>query len=214
MGARCPAGLLLDFDGTLADTLSSLKSIYRTFLEERNSAPSDAEFDELNGVTLPQAIAVLRTRHGWDPSEAELLAAYQARVRDLYPGTQPARGARELLAFARAQRMPVAVVTSGRRDEIAPWLERHGLLDDVAAIVGGDDVTRGKPDPEPYHAAARALGVRAGDCAAIEDSPIGARAALAAGAAVLLLAPATLEGATPCADLGDALAWLRRRCSG
>ena len=54
-----------------------------------------------------------------------------------------------------------------------------------AASITGDEVTNGKPDPEPYRAAANALGVDAARCVAIEDSPTGVASALAAGCATL-----------------------------
>ena len=54
-----------------------------------------------------------------------------------------------------------------------------------ATIVVGDEVAVGKPDPEPYLAAARALGVDTADCVAIEDSPTGLRSAEASGCAVI-----------------------------
>ncbi len=54
-----------------------------------------------------------------------------------------------------------------------------------AASITGDEVTSGKPDPEPYRAAAAALGVDPADCIAIEDSPTGVASALAAGCATL-----------------------------
>ena len=50
-----------------------------------------------------------------------------------------------------------------------------------AAVITGDEVEHGKPHPEPYLAAARALGVQVGDCVAIEDSPTGVCSAVAAG---------------------------------
>jgi beta-phosphoglucomutase-like phosphatase (HAD superfamily) len=56
-----------------------------------------------------------------------------------------------------------------------------------AAVVTGDVVERGKPDPEPYQTAASLLGVAAEDCVAIEDSDNGARSAEAAGARVLVV---------------------------
>jgi len=52
----------------------------------------------------------------------------------------------------------------------------------IRVVVAGDDVTRGKPDPEPYLTAAARLGVDPRDCVAIEDSPGGLRSAMAAGA--------------------------------
>ena len=48
-------------------------------------------------------------------------------------------------------------------------------------MITGDEVEHGKPHPEPYWAACRGLGVEAGDCIALEDSPTGVRSAVAAG---------------------------------
>jgi len=52
-------------------------------------------------------------------------------------------------------------------------------------VVTGDEVSHGKPHPEPYRAAARLLGVSPEDCVAIEDSPTGVRSAVAAGVPTL-----------------------------
>jgi len=52
-------------------------------------------------------------------------------------------------------------------------------------VVTGDRVTHGKPHPEPYETAVRDLGVEAGECVAIEDSPTGVRSAVAAGVPTL-----------------------------
>jgi len=54
-----------------------------------------------------------------------------------------------------------------------------------AAVVAGDEVTRGKPHPEPYLTAAARLGVAPGECVAIEDSPTGVASAVAAGVPTL-----------------------------
>ncbi len=55
----------------------------------------------------------------------------------------------------------------------------------MSAVITGDAVTRGKPDPEAYLLAAERLGVRAADCIALEDSPTGVAAAVGAGCATL-----------------------------
>jgi len=69
---------------------------------------------------------------------------------------------------------------------VAPILA--ALPDDTfSAIVTGDIVERGKPDPEPYLTAARMLGVRPADCLAIEDSNTGTVSAVAAGCQVLVV---------------------------
>ncbi len=55
------------------------------------------------------------------------------------------------------------------------------LLDAFAVVVTRDDVTNGKPHPEPYQLACLRLGVPAGGCVAVEDAPAGVASALAAG---------------------------------
>lgn len=112
-----------------------------------------------------------------------LLDDVVARVRHEVPW-QP--GARELLADLAAADVPCALVTMSWRRFVVPVLE---ALDAGAfkAMATGDEVSRGKPHPEPYLAAALMLGVEASPCVAIEDSETGARSAEAAGCTVLVV---------------------------
>jgi beta-phosphoglucomutase-like phosphatase (HAD superfamily) len=87
--------------------------------------------------------------------------------------------------FVAAHGIPLALATSS-----GPALvrERLGvLLPAFAAVVTRADVARGKPHPDLYLEAAARLGVPPADCLAVEDSPTGARSALAAGMAVVVV---------------------------
>jgi beta-phosphoglucomutase-like phosphatase (HAD superfamily) len=64
-------------------------------------------------------------------------------------------------------------------------LQRLGLRRYFGVLVSGQDVTRGKPDPEPYLLAAACLGVPPGQCVVFEDAAVGVRAAKAAGMACI-----------------------------
>jgi HAD superfamily hydrolase (TIGR01509 family) len=75
----------------------------------------------------------------------------------------------------------LAIATSTPRANAELVLEGLGLADDFAAIVSGEAVTRGKPDPEGFLLAARRLGVEAVGCVVLEDAPAGIEAARAAG---------------------------------
>jgi spore germination protein YaaH len=89
-------------------------------------------------------------------------------------------GARELLASLAKAGVPTALVTmSWRRfaEAVVDALPPNSFT----VVITGDEVTQGKPHPEPYLAAAAALGVHPHDCVAIEDSPTGVRSAVAAG---------------------------------
>ena len=86
------------------------------------------------------------------------------------------------------------VATSTRRSRAEPKLAAVGLLPRVHGMVCGDEVSRGKPAPDIFLAAAARLGVAVANCLVLEDSNAGVRGALAAGARVVmvpdLLAPA------------------------
>jgi sugar-phosphatase len=96
---------------------------------------------------------------------------------------QPLPGAPEALRAAAACKLKLAVVSSSPRAVIERFLEKLGVahLVDQHARIGGDDVRNGKPDPEGFLMAARALDVDPDDALVFEDSRAGLLAARAAG---------------------------------
>jgi HAD superfamily hydrolase (TIGR01509 family) len=106
-----------------------------------------------------------------------------------------------------ARGVPLALVTGARRAEAELVLQNFELQDVFAASVSSDDVTIGKPDPEPYVRGAAALGVRPADCLVIEDAVAGLRAAEAAGARVIVVDrigdPARFAPLTPVVRLDE-----------
>jgi HAD superfamily hydrolase (TIGR01509 family) len=87
-----------------------------------------------------------------------------------------------LLSDVRRQGYPTALATQSHREEALRVLEILGITDQFDVIATREDVEHGKPDPEMHFLVARELGVEPGECLAIEDSPAGIEAALAAGA--------------------------------
>jgi HAD superfamily hydrolase (TIGR01509 family) len=89
-------------------------------------------------------------------------------------------GAIELLTELKAHGVKTALVTMslGRMARAVAGQIPFAAFD---VVVAGDDVVKGKPDPEPYLKAAELLGVDPGDCVAFEDSPTGLKSAIAAG---------------------------------
>ena len=90
-------------------------------------------------------------------------------------------GARELLVALQEAGVPCALVTMSYR-ALADAVTAHAPAGAFSAVIPGDEVTHGKPHPEPYRLAADALGVDIRECVAIEDSPPGVASALASGA--------------------------------
>jgi HAD superfamily hydrolase (TIGR01509 family) len=174
-------GLFLDLDGTLADSLTALKAVYYSFLAGFGAAGEEAEFQRLNGPPLAKVVELLRVAHHLPGEQDALFEQYSVMLRQAHATARPATGARELLNHARATGWRTAVVTSSPRSSALKWLEQSDLSDQIDTVVGGDDVTTGKPAAEPYMLALTRLGCSAARSHAIEDSRIGARSAIAAG---------------------------------
>lgn len=107
-----------------------------------------------------------------------LISRVAAAVAEQVPW-QP--GAREVLAWLRTAGVPCALVTASYRT-LADALVTRTPAGTFGAIVTGEEVTCGKPDPEPYLLAAERLGVDIADCLVLEDSHTGIASALASGA--------------------------------
>lgn len=145
-------------------------------------------FHDVTGKRTRDIVEAWREASGATHSVDELLAlrhsAFLAAL-DAEP-PQPLPGALELLA-ACAQAGPVALVTSGYRDDALAAIDALGAARFFATIVTGEDVAQPKPDPEPYQVAAGRLGVRRDELLVFEDSARGVAAGLAAGCRVVAI---------------------------
>ena len=180
-----PAAVLWDMDGTLVDTEPYWIAEEHEIVEEHGGTWSDEFAHQLVGNDLLVSARFIKDNSAvqWEPERIvdELLLRVVAQVREHVPWRP---GARELLEALAAQGVPSALVTMSWRTLADAVLE--ALPDGTfAAVVTGDEVSHGKPHPEPYRAAARLLGVSPQDCVAIEDSPTGVRSAVAAGVPTL-----------------------------
>ena len=92
-----------------------------------------------------------------------------------------------LLREVRREGYPTALATQSHREQARRVLDILGLADEFDVMVTRDDVEHGKPDPEMHLLAARELNVVPEECLAIEDSPAGVKAALAAGAEIVVV---------------------------
>jgi len=205
-----PKALLLDLDGTLADSISALYTIYTEFLKKYKKKASKIEFEKLNGISLKKAILVLKEKHQIQENQRSLLKDYMSRVKNLYHSVEPSPGARNLIAVARKRKIKIAVVTSAPKIFAESWLEKVGLYKDIELVVGGNCVEFTKPDPEPYIFAAKKLGLRTSECIAVEDSDIGIKSAVASGAQSYLYVPTRISFRKPIKIHKDVVGTLRR----
>lgn len=181
-------------DGTLIDTEPYWMAAETELVEAHSGVWTAADAVGMIGASMAVCAAALQAR-GVTLSVAEIAAALNGRVGAAVAAGIPWKpGALELLSQLSAAGVPQALVTSSQAVLAAPFAEAVGLFD---VVVAGDHVENTKPHPEPYLTAARLLGVEPAVCVAVEDSPSGVAAALAAGARVVALASPSDVPASP-----------------
>lgn len=180
-GTIAAAALLLDLDGTLVDSVRTVERSWRAAVE-RLGVPFDQVMPYIHG--LPAHEALRRAFPTMAENERAQLAEQVLAFQAADPGTRLAPGARVLLDTLSRDPGRWAIVTSGDRRLARATMRKTGVPE-PGVLVTADDVTAGKPDPQPYLVAARRLKVAPEDCVAVEDSPAGVLSAKAAGMAVI-----------------------------
>jgi len=180
-----PAAVLWDMDGTLVDTEPYWMECEHALVTAHGGVWTDDDARAIVGFDLLDAAEYLRARSGIELDARTIVDTLVDGVLERVRQRMPWRpGARALLAALRREQVPCALVTMS-------WEPLARVIVDAVgpgafqAVVTGDHVSNGKPDPEPYALAAAKLGVDPVDCVAIEDSPAGARSAFDAGCVVL-----------------------------
>lgn len=209
-----PAAILFDMDGLLLDTERLIRDAMIAVMADLGFAMAAADYAELIGRPEPASRAIMQARFGPGLDYAAMRAAVRQRIRDHWGPVRPLKpGAQALLAQLAAAGITAAVVTSSEQALARAHLGHAGLLDHFATIVGCDDVTNGKPHPEPYLTAAARLGITPGAALALEDSHNGVISAHGAGVPVIMvpdLLPATAEIAPRLLAVADDLAQVGR----
>jgi sugar-phosphatase len=164
---------LFDIDGTLVDSSAVVERAWRQVAREF-------------GTDGDAIVAGCHGRRSADTIEEFFPPPVRAAARERIDALELAdrdvtacRGAAELLATLDGR--PWAAVTSGPRPLMTARLAAAGLPV-PKVLVTADDVRHGKPAPDGYRQAARALGLSPADCVVVEDSPAGVGAGKAAGA--------------------------------
>lgn len=198
--------LIFDLDGTLAETERDGHRVAFNRAFAQLGLPyvwDEALYLDLLSVPGGQERLhfFFRVICGWDPVDEVLVAELHRRKNEEFLriiATQsflPRPGVRRLVAEVLEAGVAVSIATTGSRSWVEPLLEQlltSSLAGRLATIVTGDQVQRKKPDPESYLLACRLTGVAPSEALAVEDSPPGLAAALAAGLTCLVV-PSTMS---------------------
>jgi HAD superfamily hydrolase (TIGR01509 family) len=181
MSQGWPQAVFFDMDGLLIDSEGLWFEVETEVMAWLGGTWGPQHQEKLVGGSLSRAAAYMLSLTGpvAPPQEVErrMLEAMVARLSESAP-LMP--GAKELLTAVRGAGLATALVSSSHRRLIEAALDGVGR-EHFDVTVAGDEVTRLKPEPEPYLTAAARLGVPPERCVALEDSPTGVAAAEAAG---------------------------------
>ena len=190
--------VVFDMDGLLLDTEVLARRALRLAGEELGIDIPETLSEAMIGVPLDGCRVLLVEHHGESvPAEPLFAASARHLLAQIRAGELRVKpGVVEVLDRVRELGLPLAVATSSARQKAHDHLRAAGLDERFDAIVTRDDVHRGKPSPDLYLHAAKALRVAPRRCLALEDSYNGVRAAHAAGMTVVMvpdLLPPTAE---------------------
>jgi HAD superfamily hydrolase (TIGR01509 family) len=203
-----PDAVIFDLDGVLLDSEQRWNEVKEALVRESGGTWSDEAPRRMMGMSSPEWVAYLREDLGVSLDAAEINREVVRLMDESYVRELPLLPGAADAVRALAARWPLALASSSNREIIDRFLELSGFGDAFTLTVSSEEVPRGKPAPDVFLEAARALGVTPARAVVIEDSTNGLLAAAAAGmpviatpnphwppdAAALALAAATVSG--------------------
>lgn len=181
--------VIFDVDGTLLDT----ERIYMQAWKEAAAAMGYVMPDELlrktRAVNTKDAARIFETEigNGFSYEQARPLRVQIAEeiIKRESPILKP--GVPELLDFLKQKGIRLSVASSTNLKGTQEHLAESQILQHFEVVVGGDMITKGKPNPDIFLKAAELLGLQPQECIVVEDSPAGIKAAYAAGMKAVLV---------------------------
>lgn len=179
--------VVFDLDGLLLDTEQVWDEVRETLTRERGGRWHDRAQADMMGMSSTEWSRYMHDELGLSEQPEELNRLVVERMEERYRERLPVVDGAADAVRRLADRWPLGLASSSNRPLIDLALERMGVADLFQATVSSEEVERGKPAPDVYLEAARRLGVRPRDTAAIEDSASGIRSAKAAGMRVVAI---------------------------
>lgn len=199
-----PKAIIFDMDGLLVDSERVWYVAEDQFIQSFGHVYTQEARAAIIGMRVDEFLGKLKEIYNLEPSVDALSDDLHERILKLIPeevNAQP--GAQAVIDYVTDNNIPHAIASSSSMRVINTTLESQGWGEIFKIRCTADDDANGKPAPDVYLRAAKTLGVDPKDCIALEDSPNGARAAVAAGMTCYAVpdkshsTPAAFDGITP-----------------
>lgn len=171
---------LYDCDGTLADNMMAHKLAYKEVAANYGVGLDLNMIDEFAGMPTAIFAKEITKRYGVPLPETFASEKSQIFIDKYIEKTQPIAYVAEHLKN-HVGKVKIAVVSGGSRKTVTKTLTVLGLIDLIDIMVCAGETPKGKPAPDPFLAAAEALGVDPKKCIVFEDAELGVQGAISAG---------------------------------
>lgn len=181
-GALVPRAALFDMDGVLYDSMPNHARSWHLSMEAfgLSMSPDDAyKYEGMRGVETIKLIAKEQWKRDVGDDEAERMYAEKTRLFAVQPQARVMPGVKDLQRDMKAMGMTIVVVTGSGQPSLLDKLKSDfAEFVSPGMIVSAADVTRGKPDPEPYIKGLAKAGVNPWEAVVVENAPLGVRSAV------------------------------------
>lgn len=174
--------VVFDFDGTIIDTEKHLYEVINKHLIMHNYEPLSLDFYTSSiGGAANDLHQYLEDKLGKDQKN-QIYIEHHETSKNLAMFDD----VKKFMEYLKQRHIPMAIATSSYRSSIEPAFKQLALQNYIDVVVGREDVSEVKPNPELYLKAVQALNYNPANCLAIEDSVNGATAAINAGLDVIV----------------------------
>ena len=174
------AAYLFDLDGTVADSMPLHFVAWSQSIREHGGQFPEKLFYDLGGVPPLRVVEILNERFSTQMDPHAVVTHKESLYLEALAGLKPVASVLEVLERDHGT-VPFAIVSGSPRDSIERTLAHLGLAHYFPVLVGAEDYTHGKPNPEPFLKAATILNVDPTQCLVFEDAEAGIQSAIAAG---------------------------------
>ncbi len=186
------SGAIFDMDGTLLDTEQLYRRSWEELAVEYKQQPNPEFPCAVAGTSGEHMIAVIKQYYP-DVDGRQFMQDCLNRVKSKIEHAVPKKeGMDEILELLHQSGVKIAVASSNSVAQIERNMALAGATPYLDAIVGGNEVVYGKPEPDIFLLAAERLGIPPWDCYVFEDGVNGVRAGIAAGCTTVMIPDGSL----------------------
>lgn len=189
MNGNIIKGAVFDMDGLMIDTEKLYLKYWKKAAADFGYDMQDEHVFAIRSLARKYSVPKLKGFFGDDFPTEEVRARRTELINSHIEkhGIEVKKGLFELLDYLKSHEIRLAVATATQRDRTMLYLNKINAVGYFDAVICGDMVTNGKPEPDIYLTATAELGLEPNQCVAYEDSPNGIKSAFSAGCHAIMI---------------------------